>query len=90
VAKGDPDEGSARYTTGIMFGRRSSRDVLRQGMAVQTSTDDGSYVDLALGDGTATVLHPVVFISLHRQLDGGPAVTFQRTAEQNVGAGVVR
>jgi hypothetical protein len=83
--EGDPDQGSARYTTGnYVWTPLKAGDVLRQGMSVQTSTDQGSYVDLALGDGTATVVHPVHYQPYIADSMAAPPVTFQRTAEENV------
>jgi len=85
VAKVIRLKGSARYTTGnfswipIKVG-----DILRPGMALQTSTDEGAYVDLVLGDGTATVPHPVVYRPYIASSMSAPPVAFRPTAEQNV------
>jgi len=85
VAKVIRIKGSARYTTGdFVWTPLKAGDVLRQGMSVQTSTDDGSYVDLALGDGTATVVRPVHYQPYIADSMAAPPVAYQRTSEQNV------
>jgi len=52
-------QGPARYTTGNnVWQPLKSGAVLRPGTIVQTSTERGSYVDLALGEGVGTVAMP--------------------------------
>jgi len=77
-------KGSARYTTGNnVWQPVHVGDVLRAGTVVQTSTEEGSYVDLVLGDGHADVpqavgYHPAIPNSMVSQ------TTFHPSAEQNV------
>jgi hypothetical protein len=56
--------------------------VLRAGTIVQTSTEQGSYVDLALGDANAPVMSasPVAF----KPFIPNSRLAYQPTAEQNV------
>src|SRR5450631_259399 len=55
-------KGSARYTTGnFVWQPIKVGDVLRAGTVVQTSADEGSWVDLVLGDGTALVPQPIIY-----------------------------
>src|SRR3974390_420063 len=52
--------GPARYTTGNnVWQPLRSGDVLRAGTVIQTSTEEGSYVDLVLGDGHAEAAAPM-------------------------------
>ena len=86
VAKVIRLKGSARYTTGnYTWTPLKVGDVLRPGMAVQTSTDEGSYVDLVLGDGAATVPHPIVYQPhVTSSMTPSAPIVFRRSAEQNV------
>jgi hypothetical protein len=77
-------KGPARYTTGNNnWQPLHVGDVLRAGTVVQTSTEEGSFVDLVLGDGNAAVPQPVTYrpsvpdsMSSH--------LSFRPSAEQNV------
>jgi hypothetical protein len=77
-------KGPARFTTGNnVWQPMHVGDVLRAGTVVQTSTEDGSYVDLVLGDGNAAVPQPVNYRpaipnSMVSQM------TFRPSSEQNV------
>ncbi|HZR17188.1 MAG TPA: FecR domain-containing protein [Verrucomicrobiae bacterium] len=77
-------KGPARYTTGNnVWQPLHVGDVLRAGTVVQTSTEEGSYVDLVLGDGNAAVpqavtYRPSVPDSMASHLN------FRPSAEQNV------
>jgi hypothetical protein len=86
VAKVIRLKGSARYTTGnYSWTPLKVGDVLRAGMAVQTSTDEGSYVDLALGDGSMTPPQAVLYTPhIRSSMTPSPPILFQRSAEQNV------
>ena len=55
-------KGPDRYTTGNnVWQPVKTGDVVRPGTVIQTSTEDGSYVDLVLGDGNAAVPQPVTY-----------------------------
>jgi hypothetical protein len=76
--------GPARYTTGNnVWQPLHVGDVLRAGTVIQTSTEEGSYVDLALGDGHADVPLPVIY---HPAIPNSMVsqTTFRPSAEQNV------
>jgi hypothetical protein len=51
---------------------------------IQTSADEGSYVDLALGDGRAAVSTPLVYRPGIVSSMSPPVTTWQTSAEQNV------
>jgi len=77
-------KGPVRFTTGNnIWQPLHVGDVVRAGTVVQTSTEEGSYVDLVLGDGSAAVPQPVTYrpgipdsMASH--------LTFRPSAEQNV------
>ena len=77
-------KGPARMTTGNnVWQPLHVGDVIRAGTVIQTSTEEGSYVDLVLGDGHADVpmpvnYHPAIPNSMTSQ------TTFRPSAEQNV------
>jgi hypothetical protein len=78
-------KGSARYTTGnFVFQPIKVGQVLRPGTVIQTSVDEGSYVDLALGDGRAAVQTPLVYRPGIVSSMSPPVTTWQTSAEQNV------
>jgi len=78
-------KGPARYTTGnnvwqpIRVG-----DVLRAGTVVQTSTEEGSYVDLVLGDGNAAVPQAVTYKPGISDSMASSSMSFRPSSEQNV------
>src|SRR5215831_19136045 len=82
-------KGPARYTTGNnVWQPIRTGDVLRAGTVVQTSTEDGSYVDLVLGDvnaatsaalPTAITYKPGIQNSM-----AGSTTSFRPSSEQNV------
>jgi hypothetical protein len=77
-------KGPARYTTGNnVWQPLHVGDVLRAGTVVQTSTEEGSYVDLVLGDGNAAVPQPVTYRpSIPDSM--ASRLSFRPSAEQNV------
>jgi hypothetical protein len=78
-------KGSARYTTGnFVFQPIKVGQVLRPGTVIQTSANEGSYVDLALGDGRAAVPTPLVYRPGIVSSMSPPVTTWQTSAEQNV------
>jgi FecR protein len=76
--------GPARFTTGNnVWQPLHVGDVLHAGTVIQTSTEEGSYVDLALGDGHASVPMPVTYhATIPNSTSSG--VTFKPNAEQDV------
>ncbi len=76
-------KGPARFTTGNnVWQPLKVGAVLKPGSIIQTSTEEGSYVDLALGAANAAVPRPAVFqpsIPSSMAMGGGGA-----SAEQNV------
>jgi hypothetical protein len=78
-------KGPARYTTGnnvwqpIRVG-----DVLRAGTVVQTSTEEGSYVDLVLGDGNTALPQAVTYKPGIPNSMAGSSTSFRPSSEQNV------
>ncbi len=76
-------KGAARVSTGnYVWQAIKVGDVLHPGSVVQTSADEGSYVDLVLGDGKAPLPQPTLYrLSIPNSLDTG--TTFQPTSEQN-------
>jgi hypothetical protein len=78
--------GPARFTTGNnVWQPLHAGDVLRAGTVIQTSTEEGSYVDLVLGDGHAEAVAPMpvtYYPSIPNSMASG--VSFRPSAEQNV------
>src|SRR6266852_4424390 len=78
-------KGPARYTTGnnvwqpIRVG-----EVLHPGTVIQTSTEEGSYVDLVLGDGNAAVPQPVTYKPSIPDSVASSSLSFRPSSEQNV------
>jgi hypothetical protein len=78
-------KGPARYTTGNnVWQPVHVGDVLHPGTVVQTSTEEGSYVDLVLGDGSAAVPQPVNYRLGIPNSYAAPSTTFRPSSEQNV------
>lgn len=78
-------KGPARYTTGNnVWQPVRVGDVLRPGTVVQTSTEEGSYVDLVLGDGNAAVPQPVTYRPGIPDSMASSAISFRPSSEQNV------
>jgi hypothetical protein len=59
-------------------------DVLRPGTVIQTSADDGSYVDLLLEDRKAAAPQPVTYRPSIPDSRATAGASFQPTSEQNV------
>jgi hypothetical protein len=78
-------KGPARYTTGNnVWQPVRVGDVLRPGTVIQTSTEEGSYVDLVLGDGNAAVPEPVTYRPGVPDSISTSAMSFRPSSEQNV------
>ena len=78
-------KGPARYTTGNnVWQPIRAGDVLRAGTVVQTSTEEGSYVDLVLGDGHAALPHEVTYKPGIPDSMAGSGIAFRPSSEQNV------
>lgn len=79
-------KGPARYTTGNnIWQPLSVGAVLQPGTVVQTSTERGSYVDLALGDeGGAVVPQPVVYQPSVVSSRAASSMSYTPSADQNV------
>jgi len=78
-------KGPARYTTGNnVWQPVRVGDVLRAGTVIQTSTEDGSFCDLVLGDGHATVPQPVTYRPSVPDSMSSSSTSFRPSAEQNV------
>jgi hypothetical protein len=79
-------KGPARYTTGNnVWQPVRVGDVLRAGTVIQTSTEEGSYVDLVLGDGNAAVPQPVTYKQyIPDSLASSSTISFRPSSEQNV------
>ena len=78
-------KGPARYTTGNnVWQPVRAGDVLRAGTVIQTSTEEGSYVDLVLGDGSAAVPQPVTYQPGITDSMASSGMSFRPSAEQNV------
>ncbi len=77
-------KGPARFTTGNnVWQPLKVGTILKPGSIVQTSTEDGSYVDLALGSANAAVPRPAVFKpSIPSSMASGSG--YEPSAEQNV------
>jgi len=78
-------KGPGRYTTGnnvwqpIRVG-----EVLHPGTVIQTSTEEGSYVDLVLGDGNAAVPQAVTYKPSVPDSVSASSLSFRPSSEQNV------
>src|SRR5437868_872625 len=78
-------KGPARYTTGNnVWQPVRPGDVLRAGTVIQTGTEEGSYVDLVLGDGKAAVPQPVTYRPGIPDSMASSGMSFRPSAEQNV------
>ncbi len=77
-------KGPARYTTGNnVWQPLKVGAVLKPGTIVQTSTQRGSFVDIVLGGGSASVAQPAAFKgTIPSSLSS--SVAYQPSAEQNV------
>lgn len=76
-------QGPARYSTGNnVWQPLKSGTVLRPGTIVQTSTERGSYVDLALGEGVGTVAMPSGKYAPH--IASSMNRNYQPSAAQNI------
>ena len=77
-------KGPARYTTGNNVWQPLKVGlVLKPGTIVQTSTQRGSFVDIVLGGGSASVAQPAAFKSTIPS-SMSSSVAYQPSAEQNV------
>jgi hypothetical protein len=78
-------KGPARYTTGNnVWQPVRAGDVLRAGTVVQTSTEEGSYVDLVLGDANAGVPQAVTYRPAIPNSMAESMMSFRPSSEQNV------
>jgi len=78
-------KGPARFTTGNnVWQPLHAGDVLHPGTVIQTSTEEGSFVDLVLGDGHAAVPQPVIYRPGVPDSIASSNVSFRPSAEQNV------
>jgi len=78
-------KGPARYTTGNnVWQPMRPGDILRAGTVIQTSTEEGSYVDLILGDGKAAVPQPATFRPSTTDSMAASSTSFRPSSEQNV------
>jgi hypothetical protein len=78
-------KGPARYTTGNnVWQPIHTGDILRAGTVVQTSTEEGSYVDLVLGDGHAALPAEVKYKPGIPDSLAGSGMSFRPSSEQNV------
>lgn len=78
-------KGPARYTTGNnVWQPIHVGDVLRAGTVVQTSTEEGSYVDLVLGDANAALPEAVTYKPGIPNSMATSAMSFRPSSEQNV------
>lgn len=78
-------KGPARYTTGNnVWQPVRPGDVLRAGTVIQTSTEEGSYVDLVLGDGRAVVPQPATYRPSIPNSLASSSMSFRPSSEQNV------
>jgi hypothetical protein len=76
-------KGAARYTTGNnVWLPLKAGAVVKPGTIIQTSYDEGSYVDLILGEGSGTALTPVSFNP--SPSTSTPPLSYQPKADQNV------
>ncbi|HWQ90152.1 MAG TPA: FecR domain-containing protein [Clostridia bacterium] len=78
-------KGSARYTYGSsVWQPLKVGAVLKPGTVVQTSSDEGSYVDLVLGDGEGSVaVRPVAFSRSTPPPSAASSMAYQPKSEQN-------
>ena len=75
-------KGTARYTLGNnIWQPLSTGQVLQPGSVVQTSRDPGSFVDLALGEGSGTVIPASPLASSAPSMGG--SVNFKPSTQQN-------
>lgn len=78
-------KGPARFTTGNnVWQPLRVGDVLRAGTVVQTSTEEGSYVDIVVGDANAAVPQPVTYKPSIPNSMASSGMSFHPSAEQNV------
>jgi len=78
-------KGPARYTTGNnVWQPVRVGDVLRAGTVVQTSTEEGSYVDLVLGDANAAVPQAATYRPAIPNSMAENMMSFRPSSEQNV------
>jgi len=78
-------KGPGRYTTGNnVWQPIRAGDVLRAGTVVQTSTEEGSYVDLVLGDGHAALPQEIKYKPGIPDSMAGSGMEFRPSSEQNV------
>jgi hypothetical protein len=78
-------KGPARYTTGNnVWQPVRVGDVLRAGTVIQTSTEEGSYVDLVLGDGNAALPQAVTYRPGVPNSVASSTMSFRPSSEQNV------
>lgn len=77
-------KGFARYTTGhFVWQPIKVGTVLQSGVVIQTSADAGSYLDLVLGDSSATVPQPRIYQPHISDSMASWKTSFRPTAEQN-------
>ena len=77
-------KGAARASSGnYVWQAIKEGDVLPPGTIIQTSADPGSYLDLALGDGSAAVGEPMIYRPSIPNSMAGAFTTFQPKSEQN-------
>src|SRR5579872_6100368 len=78
-------KGFARFTTGnFAFQPLKVGQVLKPGTVIQTSADEGSYVDLVLGDAKAQVPQPMTYRPGIPNSMSSYMTSFHPTSEQNV------
>ena len=78
-------KGPARYTTGNnIWQPLGVGTVLQPGTVVQTSTERGSYVDLALGGEGAAVVQPVTYRPAIISSMAASSASFRPSVDQNV------
>jgi len=77
--------GSARYTTAnFVWHPIKVGTVLKPGTVIQTSADEGSRVDLVLGDGNVPVPRPMTYRPAIPNSMAPSSIVFRSTSEQNV------
>lgn len=78
-------KGPARYTTGNnVWQPLRVGDVLHPGTVVQTSTEEGSFVDLVLGDVNTPAPQPVTYRPHIPDSMAASSTSFRPSSEQNV------
>jgi len=78
-------KGFARFTTGnFIFQPLTVGQVLQPGTVIQTSADEGSYVDIVLGDANAIVPQPMTYRPSIPNSMSSSLTAFRPTSEQNV------